>query len=145
MQTQSLDERLARLAAEWSEEPDLAAAYLYGSQARGDTHAASDIDLAVVLSTDVSAAARWNRRLALGASAASLLGTDAVDVIVLEEAPALLGHRVIRDGRLLLDRDPHRRVQVVENILRRYLDEAPLRQALDEGLRTRLREGRFAR
>jgi hypothetical protein len=34
---------------------------------------------------------------------------------------------------------------VAEHILRRYLDEEPLRRALDRGLAQRIREGRFAR
>lgn len=78
-------------------------------------------------------------------AATAELGSDAVDVIVLEEAPAPLAHRVIRDGRLLIDRDPRRRVAVVEDVFRRYLDEAPLRRTLDEALRARIAEGRFAR
>jgi predicted nucleotidyltransferase len=140
-----LDERLARLARDWSQDPDLAAAYLFGSHARGQPHRASDVDIAVVLRADLSASARWRKRLELIDSAASILSRDDVDLVILEEVPSALGHRVLRDGRLVVDRDPHRRVQVVQNVLTRYLDEAPLREALDEGLRSRLREGRFAR
>jgi hypothetical protein len=40
---------------------------------------------------------------------------------------------------------PERRAEVVEHILRRYLDEAYLRRVLDAGLAERLREKRFAR
>jgi hypothetical protein len=97
------------------------------------------------LAPDLSASQRWRKRLALLDQAAMALGTDAVDLIVLEEAPAPLAHRVIRDGRLVLDRDPHRRVFVVEAALRQYFDEAHLRAVLDEDLKSRLQEGRFAR
>lgn len=92
-----------------------------------------------------SPADRWKKRLSLIDQAASVLATDAVDLLLLEEAPAPVAHRAIRDGRLLVDRDPRRRVEVVEDVLRRYLDEAWLRRELDDGLRARLAEGRFAR
>jgi len=136
---------LSALARIWSCDPDVAAAFLYGSRARGRARAGSDVDLAVILRACLSPAARWRKRLALIDSAGSALGTDAIDLVVLEEAPAPLGHRIVRAARLLLDADPPRRVAVVEDVLRRYLHEAPLRRALDEGLGERLEGGRFAR
>lgn len=141
----AFEQRLERLAHDWSQDADLCALYLYGSRARRQSRPGSDVDLAVILRADLSPSARWHKRLALMDAAAMALGTDAIDLLLLDEVPSALGHRVIRDGRLLFDREPHRRVQVVEDVLRRYLDEAPLRQALDEALDARLREGRFAR
>jgi hypothetical protein len=99
----------------------------------------------VVLREGLDADARWQKRLALLADAGQRLGTDAVDLVVLDDAPAPLGHRVLRHGRLLSDREPGRRVAVAEQILRQYLDEAYLRRVLDAGLAARLREKRFAR
>lgn len=139
------ERKLHSLAKRWSTDEDVAAAFLHGSRARGDARPRSDVDLAVILRPGLAAQDRWRKRLGLVEAAASELGTDAVDVIFLEEVPAPLAHRAIRDGRLIVDRDPHRRVAVVEDVLRRYLDEAWLRRALDEGLRARLAEGRFAR
>src|SRR5690606_41413066 len=110
-----------------------------------DARAQSDADFAVILRTGLTSSERWRKRLELLDSAASGLGTDAVDLVVLEEAPSPVGHRAIRDGVLIVDRDPHRRGEIVENVLRRYLDEAWLRRVLDEGLHNRLEEGRFAR
>lgn len=140
-----LGQKLGNLTSRWSHDEDIAAAFLYGSRARGDARPRSDVDLAVVLASRLSASDRWRKRLALLEQAATELATDAVDVIVLEDVPAPLAHRAIRDGRLILDRDARRRVAAVEAALRQYLDEAPLRAVLDMDLRTRLAEGRFAR
>jgi uncharacterized protein len=140
-----LEARLRDLAARWLEDRDISAVFLYGSRGRGDERPGSDVDLAVVLRGDLSGRERWRKRLDLLEQASARLGTDSVDLLILEEAPAPVAHRVIRDGRLIVDRDSHRRVEVVENVFRRYLDEAWLRQALDEGLRARLRGNRFAR
>ncbi|HEU4619223.1 MAG TPA: nucleotidyltransferase domain-containing protein [Gammaproteobacteria bacterium] len=139
------ESRLARLGESWSADGDVAAAFLHGSRARGTARPDSDVDLAAILRSGLTASERWRKRLVLLESAAAALGTDAVDLVILEEAPSAVGHRVIRDGRLILERDAHRRVQVVEDVLRRYLDEGWLRSVLDEGLRVRLAEGRFAR
>ena len=99
----------------------------------------------MVLREELDAAARWRKRLTLLSDACQRLGTDAVDLVVLEDAPAPLGHRVLKWGRLLREPLPHRRADVAERILRCYLDEAYLRRVLDTGLAARLREKRFAR
>ena len=44
-----LDVRLAHLIQAWSADPDIAAAYLYGSRAREDARPWSDVDIAIVL------------------------------------------------------------------------------------------------
>jgi predicted nucleotidyltransferase len=139
-----VDERLSTLASEWAADVDVAAAYLFGSRARGTAGPRSDVDLAVALRVGLDAAARWKKRLDLIASASRTLSTDAVDVVVLEDAPSALGHRVLRDGRLLCERDPVRRTAVAESVMRRYLDEEFLRKELDRALAERVREGRFA-
>lgn len=140
-----LPDRLDALARRWFADEEIAALYLFGSRARGTAALTSDVDLAVVLRGDLNASARWRKRLALSHDASVELGTDAVGLVVLEETPAVLGHRVLRDGRLLGERDPRRRVEVAEAVLRRYCDEAWLRAELDRALAARVREGRFAR
>lgn len=140
-----LAQRIVALARAWEVHPDLAAVYLFGSRAGGAPGPRSDVDLAVIFRGELVASARWRKRLDLIGDACARLGTDAVDVVVLEDVPALLGHRVLARGRLLCERDPRRRVQVAERIMRQYLDEAHLRAVLDAGLGRRLREGSFGR
>jgi hypothetical protein len=141
----NIDDRIRRLASAWAEDHDIAALYLFGSRARGRAVPCSDVDLAVVLREGLDADTRWRKRLDLVGAAARLLGTDAVDVVVLEDAPIVLGHRVLAHGRLLCEPVPRRRARVAERIMRQYLDEAHLRAVLDAGLTRRLSEGRFAR
>jgi predicted nucleotidyltransferase len=142
---EDLDRRIRALAEAWSEDPDIAASYLFGSRAGSHPGPRSDVDLAIVLREGLDGTARWRKRLGLTVDACRRLGTDAVDLVVLEDAPTVIGHRVLSRGVLLSDRQPPRRVRVAERILRQYVDEAYLRRVLDEGLVQRLREGRFAR
>lgn len=136
-----LDEAaLARLSAALDRE-GVAVAYLIGSQARGTAGPLSDVDVAVLFQPG----APPSLRLELAAEAGQALGTSEVDVVPLNGASPLLRHRVARDGRLLVDRDPAARVAFKVAALRDYLDTAPLRAELGRGLRNRLREGRFGR
>jgi hypothetical protein len=137
--------RIDALGRAWGEDPDVAAVYLFGSRAAAPAGARSDVDLGVVLRDGLDADARWRKRLDLLGDATRRLATDAVDVVVVEDAPAVLGHRVLSRGRLLSERAPLRRARVAEALMRRYLDEAYLRAVLDAGLARRLREGRYGR
>lgn len=132
-----------RLAAALDREP-VAAAYLFGSQATGAPGPLSDVDVAVTLAHHSDEAAA-NLRYELLAAASEALGTDEVDLVLLDHAPPLLCHRVLRDGALLVDRDPRSRVRFETRALLEYLDTAPLREGLAAGRRSRLAEGRFGR
>lgn len=52
------DDRLRRLALRFAADATVAAAYLYGSRARGDARPGSDVDIAVILSAKLSPAER---------------------------------------------------------------------------------------
>jgi predicted nucleotidyltransferase len=127
----------AELAARLASEPDVIVAYLFGSRSRGTARPASDVDVAVLLTAEAD---NRRRRLELG----SRLG-DAVDLVVLNDAPVALAYRVLRDGILLISNDEPARVRHWTRTVDRYLDTAPLRRALAEGTRHRLEEGRFGR
>lgn len=138
-------ERRRELAELFERQPDVVAAYLFGSQARGDPGPLSDVDLAVWLDDNPEPGRRLRRQLALSAQAASLLGTDEVELVVLNGAPPLLAQRVIRDGELLAERSTMTRVRLETEAIIRYLDTIPLREELGRGLERRLAEGTFGR
>jgi uncharacterized protein len=126
-------------------ERDIVAAYLFGSQARGDAGPLSDVDLAVWLDDHPDPRERLSRQLALSAQAASLLGTNEVELVVLNGASPLLAQRVIRDGELLAERSAPRRIRLETEAIIRYLDTIPLREELARALERRLAEGTFGR
>jgi len=105
---------------------DVLSAYLFGSRARGEARAKSDVDLAVLLArppapTLDGVAARLADRLD------DALGLE-IDLVVLNNAPPDLVHRVLRDGVLLLDRDRSARIRFEVRSRNAYLDLAPLRR-----------------
>ena len=98
------------LAAYLTAQPDVLAAYLFGSYARGDARPDSDVDLAVLLST-TDEMERFERRLELIGAVGEALGRRSADVVVLNDAPPLLTHQVLTHGRLIAERDRMARVE----------------------------------
>lgn len=121
------------------------AGMLFGSQASGKVGPLSDIDVAVWLDPDLPREKLAVLRAELALAAVEALGTDEVDVVVLNEAPPLLRHRALRGATRLFDRDPRARVRLETAALLDYFDTAPLREALAAGRRRRIEEGRFGR
>ena len=100
--TITLTERLIEVL---SIRPEILEGYLFGSRARGVGHAHSDIDVAVYVDTDRITPGPFGYRSELTSVLMSALGSNAVDVVVLNDAPPLLYHRVLRDGVRLVARD----------------------------------------
>jgi predicted nucleotidyltransferase len=86
----------------------IAAAWLFGSVARGSARPDSDVDVGVLFSQEPP---RGLSGLALGLEGDLERGLGLpVQLVVLNRAPVDLIHRVLRDGILLIDRDRSRRI-----------------------------------
>lgn len=121
------------------------AGMLFGSQAAGAAGPLSDVDIAVWLDPELPREKLSSLRSELALAAIEALGTDEVDVVVLNEAPPLLRHRAMKGATRLFDRDPRARVRLETAALLDYFDTAPLRATLAAGRRRRIEEGRFGR
>jgi predicted nucleotidyltransferase len=104
--------------------PGLAAAYLFGSTARGDARPDSDIDVGLLYET-TPAATLDQQPFDLADNLSRHLGRT-VDLVVLNSAPADLRMRVLRDGELLLQPDPAVRVRFEVATRREYFDLEPI-------------------
>ena len=101
------------------------AVYLFGSVARGEAGAKSDVDLGVLFATDPPAKLDAPQ-FALEAELGRLLRAP-VQVVALNRASADLVHRVLRDGRLVLDRDRAARIRFEVRLRNQYFDMAQVR------------------
>lgn len=102
----------------------IATVWLFGSTARGTAQAGSDVDIAVLLSRD-PAPTLDGLRLDLRDTLEGVVGRE-VDLVVLNNAPVDLVHRVLRDGRLLIDREPSVRVRFEVRARNEYFDLLPI-------------------
>ena len=119
---------IERLSGFFAESPaaaaDVAAAWLFGSFARGDARADSDVDVAV-LSRHTPAATFEALPLRLEGEIERLLRRT-TQVVVMNRAPADLRARVLRDGMLLVDRDPSLRIRFEVRTRNEWFDLQPI-------------------
>ena len=118
-------------------------AYLFGSAATGSAQAHSDIDVAVYVGEPRPAASAFGYSAELTAALMSALRTDRVDLVILNEAPPLLYHRVLRDGVRVLSRDLAATTTREGQALSRYCDFVPQLAKIEAAHRRRTLSGRF--
>lgn len=115
-----------RLRAFFASRKDVVAAYLFGSVARGAARPSSDVDVAVLLAAGApQSVADYDAVFGMQDELADLLGRD-VDLVVMNEAPLDLLHRVLRDGELVHDGDTLRRMEFELQTRTQYCDFLPL-------------------
>lgn len=130
---------LARVAQALLAETDVELAVAFGSLARGDGEAGSDLDLGLRLGTDTGAARRaLEARLGRAAQ-------RAVDLVFLDDAPPLLRFEIARDGIVLRHRHRHLWVDFKTRAMLDWWDWAPtarrMHRAYVERLRRKVADG----
>jgi predicted nucleotidyltransferase len=126
-----------RIAEVFRARADVAAVYLFGSTARGTAKRGSDVDVAVLF-TQPPAHTLDGPRLVIEGELEEVLGC-AVDLVSLNDAPVDLRARILRDGRLIVDRDRSARIAFevrtrneafdFEPVLTRYRSGGPHRRS----------------
>jgi uncharacterized protein len=117
--------------------PDVAAAWLFGSEARGEAGPSSDVDIGLLFRRRGATAATQDRDLrAMAAHLEPFAPGRPIDLVVLEPQGPIFCHRVLSEGRLVYDADPDRRVDFESDTFVRYADFRPtyelaMRHALD--------------
>lgn len=125
--------------------PEILEAYLFGSQARGEAAAHSDIDIAVYVDRERLPPAPWGYAADLITDLIAAISFNEIDVVVLNDAPPLLYHRVLRDGERLLSRDLAATTTREAYAISRYCDYLPQLRKIDRYLARRLADGSFGR
>jgi predicted nucleotidyltransferase len=124
---------------------DVLEAYLFGSSARGDAQPHSDVDIAVYVEPTALTRPGFGIAAQLSASLQATLNRSDIDVILLNGAPPLLYHRVLRDGIRLLSRDLTATTRREGYALSRYCDYIPQLRKIEQLHRSRIAEGKFGR
>jgi predicted nucleotidyltransferase len=130
-----------QLTRHLEQRPEILDAYLFGSLSRGPGQPHSDVDVAVYIDRERVADTPFGYAAELTTILSTAVGSDAVDVIVLNDAPPLLYHRVLRDGARLLARDLPATTTREGRALSRYCDFLPQMRKVDAAYQDRLRRG----
>ena len=102
--------------------PEIIALYLFGSRAEGSAHPDSDIDLAVL--TALAVPCTPHRFFAYYAPLSSLLHTDKIDLVWLNQAQLALQWKIVRTGTRLFCSDTTTVAEFVERIACTAHDDA---------------------
>jgi predicted nucleotidyltransferase len=134
---------LAALREVLARRPEILEAYVFGSFARGEAQPHSDLDVAVYLASPSTEGLGADAEIA--ADLMHALGSDRVDVVVLNQAPPLLYHRVLRDGVRLFARDLAATSVREGRALSRYCDYIPQLAKIRAARAQRSARGEFGR
>ena len=82
-------------------------------------------------------------RIELIAELMGVLKRSDVDLILLNQAPPLLAHRILAKGKLIIERSASARVAFQVQTVNRYLDTQPMRDLYLAYLKKHAREGKI--
>jgi uncharacterized protein len=119
----SIEDRISSIV---SEVPEICAAWVFGSVARGNPRPDSDLDVAVLLEDPRAGATDVHRSLRGLAALLEDVAGRAVDIAVLGLHDPVFAHDVLSHGRRVLDRNRARRIDFECAVLSRYFDWAPV-------------------
>ncbi len=136
----NLDEHRDALERYFASLHGVVLAYLFGSHARGQAWAHSDVDVAVLLEDNDSDRC-FDTRLEIIDGLMDLLRTDDVDVLILNQAPPALRYAVLRDGILLFCRDHRARIEFHLRTVNEYLDFKPILKRHERAILEKARKG----
>ena len=137
-----LEKYISKLSNIFAQEP-VKIVYLFGSQAMGTAGQLSDIDIGILLNSNVAKENYFNYRLSFTSKLVSIFQKDKVDVVILNECPPLLKDRVIRYGNVIYCQDDIHRIRFEVKALDEYLDFLPMQERYFEQLVKNIEEGRF--
>jgi predicted nucleotidyltransferase len=112
-----IHEKIGLLAETLKDEPNIAFMYLFGGLLNKKTSPLSDVDIAVYLKN-----IKIFDYLDTFSKITDILGTDEVDLVVLNNTPISLAGRILQNKKVLIDNDPFLRHRYESLTLRKYFD-----------------------
>jgi hypothetical protein len=107
---------------DWAQaENEVLAVYLYGSQATGQAHALSDVDVAILLCANLSEERQWEIQ-----ERCASRWSDLLDIRVINLAPLPFRYEVTANGQCIWAADRGTLADQVSLIWRQYWDLRPL-------------------
>ncbi len=112
-----IDEKIESLGELFASDPNVVFAYLFGGLLKERRNPLSDTDLAVFVKN-----LKALDYLTLFGHIADILGTEEIDLVVLNQAPLSLAGRILQNRKVLIDKEPFLRHRYESLILREFFD-----------------------
>ena len=100
---------------------DILFGYLFGSKAKGYANERSDWDIAVYFREPITPNGRWPE-FELEAELSRAVGATVQVIVLNTPLTPVFGFEIMKDGNVLIDRNPNLRVEFENRILRQYYD-----------------------
>ncbi|MFH0923311.1 MAG: nucleotidyltransferase domain-containing protein [Candidatus Falkowbacteria bacterium] len=113
-------------------------AYLYGSCARGDAMAESDVDIAILLDKKIKEEKYLNKTLKLSALFSNIYPDKEIGILILNQTTPLLKQNAIVEGKELYIADKFKKVMFENKALHEYEDTKKLRNIYNYFLNLRI-------
>lgn len=126
-----LSNNKVRLIHDWCQKRPFRLCILFGSQATGKTHPGSDVDLAVW----PDALAKPEQKLAWVTELVALLDNEVSLAIVSPELDPVLGFEIVKNGRLIFQREEGLWFNERSRLWHAYNDSLPFRRAARQQLK----------
>lgn len=131
---------VARVAKALESQEGVAAAYVFGSRARGTARSDSDIDVALLLDASPAKHERASLIRDLVGELGRELAADRVDLVLLNDAPPVLAFHALKAGVLALCRDEVALHRFKVATYGRHADREPTERLFRDVTRRRARE-----
>lgn len=98
--------------------------YLFGSQAKENITKLSDYDFAVLLDDKVKPKEYGQYQINIISELLRFIKTDHIDLVILnnKKLPLLLKYNIIKDGKVLLDKNKNKRIDLEVHTLTSWFD-----------------------
>lgn len=137
----TVEQRIKQLKAYLVNQRFVQVAYIFGSVAKGTFGPLSDVDIAVLFTSNSN---EWyEQKMKLMEGLVWIFGIPKVDVVVLNTAEPVLAHRAVYEGHPIFVRDETARIRLERKILDMYLDTAFLRKVQRAAISEHLKEGEY--
>jgi uncharacterized protein len=114
---EDIRQRIDLLTDLFKEDSNIVFAYLFGGLVRDKRKPLSDVDLGIYVKN-----IKGLSYLSLFGKISQILGTDEIDLVILNSAPISFAGRILQKRKILIDKDPFLRHQYESRILREFFD-----------------------
>lgn len=112
---------LAEKVKTYFQNKEVAAVYLFGSYVKGKNRSGSDADIGILYPEGISSVERFERNLDYAVELEETLNIP-VDIVDVERADAFFLHQLMLNKIIVLDKEPHRRVEFEVKRRREFFD-----------------------
>lgn len=138
MNKTTVSQDLKRITDYFQDRKEVAAVYLFGSFGGPRENRESDIDIAILLD-ETKSEKNYNRFKDKYFAASPNFSLKSVDIVILNDASSYLKHRILRTGKLLLEKNRPFRVRFTQRAILEYLDYRPIEEICLKGVANRVR------